>query len=366
MIPISKPSIEQSEIEYIMEAVSSGWISSIGPYIDEFEKEFARYCGVKHCVATSNGTVAIHLALMVLGIGKGDEVIIPDFTFAATANAVILSGATPVYADICADSWCIDPKSVLSKITPKTKAIIPVHIYGHPCDMESLNEIAKKYSLNIIEDAAEAHGATYKNQFVGSFGDCATFSFFGNKIITTGEGGCITTNSDSIAEKARILRDHGMSKEKRYWHIEVGYNYRMTNLQAAIGVSQLKRIENFLSSRKEILEMYQYYLKEAGFTFNPCVKFAKPVNWLTCILLHNKFPIRRDDVLIQLRKKGVDSRPFFYPLTSMPPYISQEEVVNPTTENISSRGLNIPTFPGMTENEIMYVSKSILELEYCF
>ena|SRR5579872_5902227 len=258
MIPISKPVISPREIQYVTDAVSSGWVSSQGHYLEQFEQKFAEFCNVKHCISTANGTVAIHLALMVLDIGPGDEVIVPDLTFAATANAVILAGAKPVIVDVCKDDWCIDPESVLKNITSKTKAIIPVHLYGHPCKMDELYKIAQDYHLKIIEDAAEAHGAEYRGKRVGGLGDCATFSFYGNKIITTGEGGCITTHSDSIAERARLLRDHGMKKERRYWHTEVGYNYRITNLQAALGLAQLERINDFLADRKRILETYRH------------------------------------------------------------------------------------------------------------
>lgn len=224
-IPISQPSITHKEIDYVTDAIKSGWISSLGIYIDQFEAEFAGFCGVKHAIAVSNGTVAIHLALVALGIKEGDEVIVHDFSFIATANAVKHARAIPVFADIDPYNLCISVESIRKKITSKTKAIIPVHIYGHPADMPAINVLAKEYNLSVIEDAAEAHGSSINGQKTGSWGICGTFSFYGNKNITSGEGGMITTNSDELNEHLRFLRDHAMSKEKRYWHTEVGYNY---------------------------------------------------------------------------------------------------------------------------------------------
>ncbi|KTD24324.1 pyridoxal phosphate-dependent enzyme [Legionella lansingensis] len=358
MIPISKPIISNREIQFVTDAVSSGWVSSLGPYLERFEREFAEYCGVKHCVSTSNGTVAIHLALKALGIGSGDEVIIPDLTFAATANAVILAGAKPVIVDVRNSDWCIDPVLVRQNITARTKAIIPVHLYGHPCAMKELWVIAKEYDLKIIEDAAEAHGAEYQGRRVGGLGDCATFSFYGNKIITTGEGGCITTNSDTVAERARLLRDHGMSKQRRYWHTEVGYNYRMTNLQAALGVAQLERINDFMRERDRILQTYRHYLTPHGFMLNPQMEGTKPVNWLTSALLPRANRDERDKLLNQLKEQGVETRPFFYPMTSMPIY---EGKVNPVSEDLSARGFNLPTFPELTDEMIQSVSETLVE-----
>ena len=358
MIPISKPNISELEVQLVTQAVSSGWVSSMGEYLERFEKGVAEYCGVKHCISTSNGTVAIHLALVVLGIGAGDEVIIPDLTFAATANAVILAGAKPVLVDVRRSDWCLDPEAVRRAITPNTKAIIPVHLYGHPCEMETLQAIAKEHHLKIIEDAAEAHGAEYRNKRVGSLGDCATFSFYGNKIITTGEGGCITTDSDSIAERARLLRDHGMSKERRYWHAEVGYNYRMTNLQAAVGVAQMERAKYFMAERDRILNTYKHFLLPYGFLMNPHLDGTRPVNWLTSVLLPSGTREDRDKLLTELKTQGVETRTFFYPMSAMPVYEGEE---NPVSSELSARGFNLPTFPELTDEKIQYVSESLIE-----
>lgn len=331
------------------DAVLSGWVSSLGPYIERFEADFAEFCGVKHCIATSNGTVAIHLALKVLGIGPGDEVVVPDLTFVATANAVALAGAKPVLADVRASDWCLDPESVERLITPRTRAVIPVHLYGHPCAMAELQELARRHDLALIEDAAEAHGAEYRGQRVGGLGDCATFSFYGNKIITTGEGGAITTDSDEIADRARFLRDHGMSREKRYWHTEVAYNYRMTNLQAALGVAQFGRVEQFIEARDRILEQYRSRLEPAGMRLNPRLHGTRPINWMTCVLLEGVDRDARDRVMATMKSMGVDSRPFFYPLSTMPMY---ESTVGKVAADLSARGLNLPTYPELTEAEI--------------
>jgi perosamine synthetase len=252
------------------------------------KKVFAQYCGTEHCVLVANGTVALHLALEVLGIGKGDEVIIPDLTFVATANIVKMAGGTPVLADVKMDSWCIDPDDVKRKITSKTKAIIPVHIYGHPADMDQLQQIANENNLVLIEDAAEAHGALYNGKKVGSMSTMASFSFFGNKIITTGEDGAITTNSAELADRARFLRDHGMSRTKRYWYTEVGYNYRMTNMQAALGLAQMNSIDLFIEQRAEILNAYKEFLNGVNLIrFNAKLVNSEPVNWITCLVIED-------------------------------------------------------------------------------
>jgi perosamine synthetase len=259
--PISIPSIGDKEIEYVTDAVGSGWISSLGPYVTRFENDFAAFCEVEHAIAVSNGTVAIHLALHAMGIGAGDEVIMPDLSFIATANATLMTGAVPVFCDVDAESLCIDPALVEAKITPRTKAIMPVHLYGHPADMRSIMAIAAKYGVRVIEDAAEAHGSRANGHRVGGLGDCATFSFYGNKNLTTGEGGMITTNDAAFASRCRLLRDHAMSLSKRYWHDELGFNYRITNLQAALGCAQLDRSLELLDARQHVFAWYSDCLK---------------------------------------------------------------------------------------------------------
>ncbi|MDI6737846.1 MAG: DegT/DnrJ/EryC1/StrS family aminotransferase, partial [Nanoarchaeota archaeon] len=248
MIPVCEPCMAGKELEYVSDCIKTNWISSNGRYITQFEDSFSRYCGTKYGIGCSNGTVALHLALAAIGIGPGDEVIIPDFTMIATANAVAYCGATPIPVDSEPRTWNMDVRQIKEKITSKTKAIMPVHIYGHPVDMDPLLKLAKEHNLLVIEDAAEAHGALYKNRKTGSLGDAACFSFYANKLITTGEGGMVVTNNEQIAEKARLLRNHAFGKP-RFVHNEIGFNYRMTNIQAAIGCAQMEKIDEFVDAR---------------------------------------------------------------------------------------------------------------------
>ncbi len=359
-IPISQPSITQKEIYYVTDAIKSGWVSSLGKYIDKFEEKFAEFCGTKYALATSNGTVALHLALVSLGIKEDDEVIIPDFTFIATANAVKYTGAKVVTVDIEEDTLCINPKEIAKAITPKTKAIIPVHLYGHPANMEEIKKISKKYNLFVIEDAAEAHGAEIGGKKVGSFGDVSIFSFYGNKIMTSGEGGMITTNNKELYEKMKYLRDHAMSKEKRYWHTEIGYNYRMTNLQAALGVAQLERIDELLNKKREIFEWYKEYLKDI-----PDIKLNfqkdgyKNVYWMICLEVIGYDERKRDILIKKLKEKGIDSRPFFYPISDMPMYEKADTLV---TYKVYQRGINLPSFFDLKKEEVKYICKQLREV----
>lgn len=336
--PVAEPNLKGNEFNYLCDAFLSTWISSTGAYINRFEKDFSEYCGTKHGVAVSNGTVAIHLALLALNIGEGDEVIIPDLTFAATINTVLHAGATPVIVDVEENSWCISPEAIEKAITPKTKAIIPVHVYGQACDMEKIMLLAKKYNLKVIEDAAEAHGAEFKGKKVGSFGDISCFSFFANKIITTGEGGMCLTNDEALNDRMRVLRDHGMNKQRRYWHDEVGYNYRMTNLQAAIGCAQLERINEIIKERNEIESNYKSYLDTLGiFKWQTNFEDRKKVVWLVSVLSDQK-----EKVMATLKENSIDVRPFFYPLSEMPiyqKYVKSSEV----SRRLSAIGLNLPT-----------------------
>lgn len=360
-IPISIPSITDLELEYVTDAVKSSWISSLGKYIDEFESSFASFCDAKFAVAVSNGTVAIHLALVCLGIKEGDEVIVPDLSFVATANAVLHAGATPVFADIDPFNLCIDPIDVKKKITNKTKAIMPVHLYGHPGDMVALNAIAKEFNLLIIEDAAEAHGATINGKKVGSWGKCATFSFYGNKNITTGEGGMITTDDEDLYKKLKYLRDHGMSKEKRYWHTELGYNYRMTNIQAAIGCAQLKRIDEIMLKKQEIFSWYSEGLSGVEYiSINRTYPWATNAYWLIAMEIDGFDEKQRDDFMEELKEKGVDSRPFFYPMSEMP-YL-KTEAETPISNSVAKKGINLPTFFDLKKEDVIYICKCIKEI----
>ncbi|WP_027419906.1 aminotransferase class I/II-fold pyridoxal phosphate-dependent enzyme [Crocinitomix catalasitica] len=354
-VPVASPNLRGNEFKYLVDAFLSTWISSSGKYIGQFEEKFSSYCECQHGVAVSNGTVAIHLALITLGIGTGDEVIIPDLTFAATINAVLHAGATPVIVDVDIDSWCIDPLEIEKAISPKTKAIIPVHLYGQSCDMESIMKIASKNKLFVIEDCAEAHGAEYKGKKVGSFGDISTFSFFANKIITTGEGGMCVTNSKELSDKMCVLRDHGMSKTRKYWHTAVGYNYRMTNLQAAIGVAQLERIDEILTYRRQIENDYRSFLS----TF-PFIKFQKNiedrhrVTWLVSAILETN---KRDELIIRLKDENIDARPFFFPLGEMDIY-KEFLFSNQNSQKLSIQGINFPTSEKLSSS----VKERILEI----
>lgn len=356
--PVASPSIGPQEIEHVLDAVKSGWVSSLGPYIKKFEEAFAKFIGVKYALATTNGTSALHLALLCCGVKRGDEVIVPDLSFIATANAVSYTGAKPVFADIDPETWCIDPQSIRRVISVRTKAVIPVHLYGHPADMDSVARIGREYNVRIIEDAAEAHGAKYKGKKVGGIGNAGIFSFFGNKIITTGEGGMITTHDKMIYEKARFLRDQAMSRTKRYWHTAIGFNYRMTNMQAALGVAQLKRIREFIGKKREIFEWYKKYLSDtAGLQLNPEKPWAKSVFWMTCLLLENSVRVSRDQLIGRLQKRGIDARPFLYPISQMPMYRARQH--NPIAERIASRGINLPSSVTLCKSDVKWIAVKI-------
>jgi len=358
-IPVALPDLKGNEFNYLADAFLSTWISSSGEYIKQFEENFSGYCNVKHGVAVSNGTVAIHLALRVLGVGEGDEVIIPDLTFAATINAVLHANATPVVVDIDKHDWTISPTEFQKAITSKTKAIIPVHVYGQPCDMDSIMKIAKENNIYVIEDCAEAHGSEYKGQKVGSFGDISCFSFFGNKVITTGEGGMCITNSSELDERMRVLRDHGMSKTKKYWHEEVGYNYRMTNLQAAIGLAQLERIDEILDWRSTLENQYREELKNISkIKFQAIIPERQKITWLVSILIEDG---NKDEVLKILNNANIDARPFFYSLCEMDIY-KQYLFSNENSLQISKQGINLPTNTSVSVDTIQRIKQNLSQL----
>ena len=360
-IPVANPYLGKEELDNVIKAVKDGWISSKGEFIGKFENEFAKYCGMKYGVATFNGTVALHLALAALGIKKGDEVIVPTLTFVATANAVTYCGAKSVFVDSHPDYWCIDPGEIEKKITKKTKAIIPVHLYGHPCDMDPIMKIAKRHRLHVIEDCAEAHGAEYKGRKVGSFGDVNCFSFFGNKIITTGEGGMCVTNNKKLARKMRILRDHGMNLKKRYWHDMLGFNYRMTNLQAAIGLAQVKKLDTFIDKGRKIAGWYKKKLgnleEKNLVSLHPEMPWAKRVHWMYSILIENKFGVSRNNLMKELAKRGIETRPLFYPVHSFSFYKKQGNF--PVAEGLSQRGISLPNSVGLPENDVNFISEEM-------
>ena len=359
-IPISKPSITKKEIDYVNKAMLSGWVSSLGEYIVKFENNFAEYCEVKKSISVTSGTTGLHLAMEAMGIGIGDEVIIPDLTFIATANAVKYTGARVVTVDIEEKSLCICPVAIRKALTSKTKAIIAVHLNGYPANMKLINEIANQHKLYVIEDAAEAHGAKFFNKKVGSLGHVGVFSFYGNKIITSGEGGMITTNNIDLADKITFLRDHAMSKTKRYWHTEVGYNYRMTNLQAALGVAQLERIDELLYKRVSIFKRYyKNLLNIENFQLNRTNEFLDVSFWSICLEIKNYNIIKRDNLIKSLKENNIESRPYFYPISDMPMY---ETVNTKITHEIYQKGIYLPIFFDLKNDEIDYICETIIKL----
>lgn len=362
-IPVAKPFFSGNEKKYVDDCLTSGWISSAGRYIELFEKGFAEFCGAKHAVACCNGTVALHLALVALGVKPGDEVIVPTLTFIATPNAVAYCGAKPVFVDSEPETWNLDPREVEKKITARTKGIVAVHLYGHPAKMDELRKIADRHKLFLLEDAAEAHGAIYKGKTAGSIGDAASFSFYANKIITTGEGGMFVTGDDELARRARLLRGQGMDSERRYWHPVIGYNYRMMNPAAAIGLAQLEIVDQQIDSRARIAELYRERLKDvSGIAFQPEQSWARHVYWMVSIVLDSEIWRSRDEVMRKLASRGIETRPVFYPAHSMPPYISSVgDEKFPVAENLSANGISLPTWNGLTEKEINYVCDCLIE-----
>lgn len=358
-IPIAEPLFDGNELKYLTDCINTGWISSVGSYVRRFEQEFARYSGCKYGVAVHTGTAALHLALAALDIGPGDEVIVPDLTFAATANAVIYTGARPVLVDVDKDIWNIDPELIEDAVTERTKAIIPVHLYGHPCDMDKIMEISRKYGLAVIEDAAEAHGAEYRGRKVGSIGTVGCFSFFANKIITTGEGGVCVSDDPAIIDRIEVLRDHGMRKTKKYWHDSVGFNYRMTNLQAAVGLAQFERISWFIDRKRHISSLYSKYLSGLNGLVLPVeLDWAKSSCWMfTMLLKKDCCRIDRDGLIAALKNDGIESRPVFYPLHAMPPY--QGDKAFPHTDAISASGLSLPSSATLREEQVQYICNAI-------
>ncbi len=359
-IPVAEPDLGPLEEKYVAEAMRSGWVSSIGAFIDRFESEFARYCGARHAVMLSNGTVAIHLSLVAAGIGEDDEVIVPNLTFVATASAVRHAQATPVLVDVDPVTYCIDPALVEAAITPRTRAIIAVHLFGHPADMTALREIADRRGLLLIEDAAEAHGAKWEGRPVGGLGDMATFSFYGNKVLTTGEGGCITTNDDAIAARVRFLKDHAMSKERRYYHPEVGFNYRMTNLQAALGCAQLERAAEILKRKAQVLAWYREALAGLDVQLNPSRPPAQPICWLVVALQPSGTPAPEARRLqSEFKSVAVDTRPFFVPLSQLPPYAECRLVkgARHVAADLAERGWCLPSSTRISRDDVERVTR---------
>jgi perosamine synthetase len=358
-ISVAQPRLAGNERKYVLDCIDSTWISSAGKYIGAFEEVFARFCGVRHAISANNGTTALHLALVGLDLQPGDEVIIPTVTYIATANAVRYCGATPVLADVCPDTMNLDPADLERRITPRTKGIIPVHLYGHPADMTAINAIAQRHGLWVLEDAAEAHGAEVAGKRVGSLGRCATFSFFGNKIVTTGEGGMITTDDDELAARLRLFRGQGMDPKRRYWFPVVGYNYRMTNIEAALGLAQMETVDAALADRARLAGWYHAALAPlAEHIVLPQVKpWASHVYWMYTIFLRQGGEQERDAVMRHMDEAAIETRPVFYPMHVLPPY--REEQRFPVADTWAARGINLPTHQDLTEADVQRIAQSL-------
>jgi perosamine synthetase len=355
IIPVYQPNLDGNERNYVLQCLDSTWISSKGEFIERFERSFADYIGSPSASTVANGTVAIHLALMAAGIGPGDEVIVPSFTYVASVNPIVQIGAKPVFVDSLADTLQIDPQDVARKITPQTKAIMAVHLYGLPCDMDPLVELCHQHQLLLIEDCAEAFGTYYQGQHVGTFGDIATFSFFGNKTITTGEGGMVVSNHPQMIERANHLKNQGVSKSVEYWHDVVAYNYRMTNICAAIGVAQLERADEIIAKKRQIANWYKKYLTALPLIFHDELPNTTHSFWMCTVLLND--PMVRAPLREFMKASGIETRPLFPPCHQLPHL--QTKGSFPVAEFISMRGMNLPSYPDLTQEDVRFVCETM-------
>jgi len=364
MIPLCIPKMAGNEWEYVKECFDTNWVSSVGKYVDLFEKKFAEYVNAKEAIVTMNGTAALELTLRTLGIGQGDEVIVSSMTFISPVNTIKYVGAEPVFVDVCIDTYVMDVDKIEEMITPKTKAILPVHIYGHPVDMDKVMEIAKKYSLYVIEDATEALGSEYKGKKVGTIGDIGCFSFNGNKLITTGAGGMMVTNNDKWGKRAKYLSTQTKTtlENGAFYHEEVGYNFRMPNILAAMGVAQLEKINEYLEAKIEHAKLYNELLRKEKRIRIPVEKaYAKNCFWLYSILIKKEYGITRNDVISKLRENGVDCRPFFQPVHLMPPYKGYKHGDMSVTLEISEKGINLPSSVDLSVDDIRKICNLLKE-----
>ena len=359
-IPVYQPSLGMKEKEYVLDCLDSSWISSKGKYIDLFETAFAGYTEIRYGASVSNGTVALHLALVALGIGQGDEVIVPTFTYIASVNAITFTGATPVFVDSLPETWQMDPIDVQKKISSRTKAIMVVHLYGHPCDMITLMKIAKKNGLMMVEDCAEGIGSKIEGKHVGGFSDIAAYSFFGNKTITTGEGGMVLTDNKDLHEKVVHLKGQGLAKNRQYWHDAIGYNYRMTNVCAAIGLAQMEQIDLLVARKLEIADRYKKAFEGSHVLFHKQGEGVLHSYWMCSILIEEA--TKRDKLREYLTEKGIETRPLFFPAHTMPIYSHLAKSNYPVADNLAARGINLPSYPGLTNSQIDY----ICEMIFCF
>ena len=364
--PILQPDIGDEEINNLLECANTGWISSQGRFIKEFEVDFSGYLNGGHAVAVSSGTAALQLGMLALDIGANDEVIVPNFTFGASINAIIHVGAIPVLVDVDPETWTLSLKAIEAAINKNTKAIMPVHLYGQSAHIDEINKIAKNNNLHIVEDCAEALGGTYKKRLIGRDGDATCFSFFANKLITTGEGGMVVFKDKKTADKAKIMRDHGMSPQKKYWHEFAGVNFRMTNMQASIGVAQLKKINHFLLKRKNVFQRYDKHFKSnSQLLLLPKNSWSENSYWLYTLVVSEFTEKKRDKLLKALSDRGIDARPGFYPLHKMPPYQKYSNGSDyPISSFLGTSTINLPSSPGLTFDEIDHIAQIVInELE---
>lgn len=355
-IPIYRPSLAGNEKRYVMECLDSTWISSKGKFISEFEAQFTKVVGSNYASGVSNGTVALHLALLALGIGQGDEVIVPTLTYIASVNAIAYTGAAPVFVDCEPTYWQLSPEDVLRKVTPKTRAIMAVHLYGHPCDLEALRAIADENDLFLIEDCAEAFGTRIGGRHVGTWGEVSTYSFFGNKTITTGEGGMVVTNDKTLIERVRHFRGQGLAEHREYWHDVIGYNYRMTNICAAIGLAQLEQSQGFIEKKRQLAVWYKQLLDGVPVEVQPEATGTTSSHWMVSIVV--KRSEQRDPLRTFLADLGIETRPFFFPIHTMPMYAKHYER-HPVAEDLAWRGINLPSWPGLTRANVELICSSI-------
>ena len=362
-IPVAAPDLGEIEERYAVDAIRSTWISSSGHYVNRFEADFARLCAAKSAISIVNGTAALHLAVEATGLQPGDEVIVPSLTYIATANAVRYAQGVPVFVDVDPETWCLDPALIEAGISPRTKGIIAVDLYGHPADMDRIREVARRHGLWLIEDSAEAHFATYKGRVTGSLADMTVFSFFGNKIVTCGEGGAITTDNAALESRIRLLRNQGMDPQRRYFFGVVGYNYRLTNVACALLCAQLERREWLINRRRELYRRYRGQLAGVpGVGLQPQAPWAEVTPWLFCVTIDaERFGLSRDEVMAVLQQNRIETRPFFLPVHQLPPYApGHRRGPLPVTDKLAASGLNLPTFSGMTDAQVDRVCSTLI------
>jgi len=355
-IPVYQPDLTGNEWNYVSSCLRSGWISSRGEFVDKFEENFARYLGGGYATSVCNGTVALHLAMYSLGIGPGDEVIVPTLTYVASVNTIRMTGATPVFVDAEPGTWNIDVSKISAAITTRTKAIMVVHLYGAVCAMNEISDISKGRGIYVIEDVAEAFGSSVNGRFAGTFGDIATFSFFGNKTITTGEGGMIYSSNAEIIHRCAHLKSQAVSKSREYWHEELGFNYRMTNVSAAIGVAQLERADAQIARKIQIAELYMRLLDRADIRFQSKNPDTRHTYWMVSALFENNDV--RDRVRAILAANQIETRPLFPPVHTFPHYLQQSSF--PIAENLAARGVNFPSFPALTNEQITSICQNVV------